>query len=91
MFLENPENVKVKVSKKKISIKASVTKSSKTSTLSVSYLSKSVTSVTLRELFTDLFFQREVNIPPDVNQKKLSVEAVKEEGVLILRCPKHQK
>ncbi|CAG5097908.1 Oidioi.mRNA.OKI2018_I69.XSR.g15286.t1.cds [Oikopleura dioica] len=68
MFLEAPENVKVKVSKKKISIKASVTKSSKTSTLS-----------------------REVNIPSDVNQKKLSVEAVKEDGALILRCPKHQK
>ena len=40
LFLESPENIKVKVSKKKISIKASVTKSSKTSTLSVSYHSE---------------------------------------------------
>ena len=65
IFIDHPENIKVKVSKKTITIRSQIEKDSK-----ISYL------------------KREVQIPPDVNQKTLGVEALRDELSLVLRCNK---
>jgi len=65
IFIDHPENIKVKVSKKTITIRSQIEKDAK-----ISYL------------------KREVQIPSDVNQKTLGVEALRDELSLVLRCNK---
>ena len=102
VFIAKPDSIKVKVSKKTIMIRSTVDEGGRSSTLKVIIsannslepflvaLMSKINEFCLIMTLVQLIFKREVKIPDGVNQKTLSVEAIKDKKCLILRCNKVQ-